>query len=310
MKTAAKCAAVFVVATAVGTGFAAADPKMKTVMLDNGFPVDVRVTYEGYSKMSGSFGYQKNHTGYRLGDIPEQTTLKWVAVPEPGQDSTFKSCRGSWTITSSTIKVVLISTDCVKAEKNEAKNNRIEVTLINDLSEELDLQIGGTDASIHGRHISGGSSHPVGKALDGDEVAWKANTFKGSKFEICLGQTRVSTKVNTIHITASTCSPKGLWHVQFVNRSEFDLGIEYIDHNNPKVSGYSKVVQLPAKGPTTIDFIPQNNKVNPGIMVVLPDGKLCDGSQATPAGFFLSADQPVKIDADKKTGFLSCAVSW
>jgi hypothetical protein len=38
-RTAANYTGVFVVATVLGTGVAAADPKLKTVMLDNGLPV-------------------------------------------------------------------------------------------------------------------------------------------------------------------------------------------------------------------------------------------------------------------------------
>jgi hypothetical protein len=231
-RTAANYTGVFVVATVLGTGVAAADPKLKTVMLDNGFPVDVKVTYEGYSKMPGSFHYKAAGTNFRLGDIPEGTTLTWTASPEPGQldKSTFTKCTGNWKITSSTNKVVLAGGCDHKATAD------IEVTLNNNLSERVYVTVSGTDKPIKAYPAYEHTSHPVGKAKEGTAVAWSAE----STARMCSGEIRVGSSSKTITVDATNCPVKSgaihngigkptTWRISVKNDGPDEIDVHVVD---------------------------------------------------------------------------------
>jgi hypothetical protein len=72
LQSAARAGNVVVTATVAATGMAAADPKLCTVMMDNPFPVDVRVTYQGYSKISGSWATKPEPKLFALLTFPKE----------------------------------------------------------------------------------------------------------------------------------------------------------------------------------------------------------------------------------------------
>jgi hypothetical protein len=114
MKTAAASAGVVVaMATLLGAGKAAAEPKQTAVKIQSQLPVTVEVTFTGITVSGGTYQIASNGEARPLGNAPDGTTIKWVAKPKnPDDKGKFTQCKGEKKVAGLTSTIVLTADSC------------------------------------------------------------------------------------------------------------------------------------------------------------------------------------------------------
>jgi hypothetical protein len=122
-KTAATAAATAIVATMIGAGVAAADPKSTEVKLQSKLPVTVEVTFSGDKALQKVSPWQAagDDKAYPVARVPEGTSVKWEAKPKNDQDKNrFTSCRGQKSASGSSVTIVISEDSCTKGTASAA----------------------------------------------------------------------------------------------------------------------------------------------------------------------------------------------
>lgn len=231
-------------------------------------------------------GYKAGAKALRLADVPEGTTLSWVAVPEPNEPAeaykaSFTRCTGQWTISPTTNKVALNGSCDHKTPKTTASNALIDVTLTNNLSEPVSIWVSGTDDQISGRPAPAGFSHSVGKAAAGAKVSWLAK----ASTQDCSGDIQVSSSSKTISIDGNKCKVKAgpvhngkvtTWRIGVKNDAPDKIEVFVIDRFDSKMTDFDKTVPLAPGNSGAIELIPVNDEARVGVMVK-DEGNWCTG---------------------------------
>jgi hypothetical protein len=118
MMAATRSAGIVGIATIIGSGVAAADPKATEVKLQNKSGVALEVTItdgDAMLKKKGSIEFAAGDAR-SIGTVPDGTTLKWVATPKRDDDKNrFTGCKGDKKVSGSKDTVVIEEKNCNKS---------------------------------------------------------------------------------------------------------------------------------------------------------------------------------------------------
>jgi hypothetical protein len=124
MRPAASSAGIVVIATIIGAGVAAADPKVTEVKLQNKSGVTLEVTItdgDATLKKKGPIQSVAGNDARSIGTVPDGTTLKWVATPKRDDDKNrFTGCKGDKKVSGSTDTIVIEEKNCSKSSATTA----------------------------------------------------------------------------------------------------------------------------------------------------------------------------------------------
>jgi hypothetical protein len=146
MMAATRSAGIVGIATIIGSGVAAADPKATEVKLQNKSGVALEVTItdgDAMLKKKGSIEFAAGDAR-SIGTVPDGTTLKWVATPKRDDDKNrFTGCKGDKKVSGSKDTIVIEEKNCNKSSAaappkidqggGSAKSNFTDVKFINTL---------------------------------------------------------------------------------------------------------------------------------------------------------------------------------